>query len=219
MYVDTLRNLYKSFIGSYEFNSILKKLPVWVRLFMIVTPLFTSLIMNTYSLVIALTSLITIALISKCALSIINLVRGLKFLIIVMYVSITLIYVYEGQPYYLAMFNALVPIARLVILTGVFIILSRVISTKEVLDMLKAVKAPKGLAYAFLLTLRFIPLILHDLVNVTDSLRLKGVNRYGSRLKRIMSLRYYLTPLLVVSMERVEKVTEALELRGLLESD
>jgi len=80
---------------------------------------------------------------------------------------------------------------------------------------LRLLKIPKYFRFALVSSLRFVPLIILDLIQVIDSQRSRGLElEKGSILKRVKNLYPILLPLIMITINRSERIAEALETRG-----
>jgi energy-coupling factor transport system permease protein len=71
-------------------------------------------------------------------------------------------------------------------------------------------------AYSVAIALRYIPDIQQDFQNISFSAQARGIDisrkeKFGKRLKNVVSI---LLPLILTSVERIEKISTAMELRG-----
>ncbi len=150
--------------------------------------------------------------------AIVNCVLGLRYLLVMMVVIMAVVEYLRGYSLTASLIDSLVVGLRVVLLLTVFSVVSSAITLREVIDIADRLRIPKYLAYSFMLTLRFIPLILHDMNEVSASLRLKGISLSEGGLEtRLRALRYLLISLVIITDLRRFKVAEAIEVRGLLE--
>lgn len=81
---------------------------------------------------------------------------------------------------------------------------------------LNRIGVPYKIAYAVSLTMRYIPDVQQEYVNISTAAQARGIDlskkeKLGRRLKNMISV---LLPLVLATLERIEKVSAALELRG-----
>ncbi|WP_172196446.1 energy-coupling factor transporter transmembrane component T family protein [Saccharibacillus qingshengii] len=86
----------------------------------------------------------------------------------------------------------------------------------EFASSLNRVGVPYKVAYAISLTMRYIPDVQQEFMNISTAAQARGIDlsrkeKLGRRLKNMGAI---LLPLVLATLERIEKVSAALELRG-----
>ncbi len=196
----------------------LARLNVWVKLAIIVIALMIAPFADHALGLLALASLALILLVaSKKLMNMISCILGLKY-VLAMIVLVTALAEYSrGYSLPVILIDASMICLRLILLLTIFSIISSAFRLKEIIDIADRLRIPRDIAYSFILALRFVPLVLHDMDEVLASLKLKGINlSEGGLSTRIKALKYLLASLVVIINFRRFKVAEAIEIRGLL---
>ncbi len=170
-----LEALYEVFLS----NSItpLTRLNVGVKLTLLVLALLIAPLSGSPLGLLTLTSMTLAILVASRRLeAIINCALGLRYLLVVMVTATAVAEYLRGYPLTTLLIDSLITGLRVVLLLTVFSVISSAITLKEVIGVTDKLRVPKHIAYSFILALRFIPLILHDLSEVSASLRLKGIS-------------------------------------------
>ncbi|MDR2602647.1 MAG: energy-coupling factor transporter transmembrane protein EcfT [Spirochaetaceae bacterium] len=86
----------------------------------------------------------------------------------------------------------------------------------EFASSLNKIGAPPAVAYAVSLSLRYIPDVQRDYIHISQSQAARGVDvsRKAGFLKRIKGASAILLPLVFTSIERIDVISRAMELRG-----
>lgn len=101
------------------------------------------------------------------------------------------------------------------VIPAVFILLTTT-DPSEFAASLNAAGLPYSLAYSFAIALRYIPDVQDDFVRIRNAQEARGIEmsgkaRFTDRIKRTASIIF---PLLFSTMERIDVVSDAMELRG-----
>ncbi|MEM4311051.1 MAG: energy-coupling factor transporter transmembrane component T [Nitrososphaerales archaeon] len=89
------------------------------------------------------------------------------------------------------------------------------ISPDELEYFLRLLRVPRYLRFAFISALRFVPLLMLDLIQITDSQRARGLELdKGNIFKRIKNRIPILIPLIISTINRSSQMAEALETRA-----
>jgi ABC-type cobalt transport system, permease component CbiQ and related transporters len=118
---------------------------------------------------------------------------------------------------YIFTFNVDISIAmvlRLLILVFSFLIFSLTTSPDEIVLMLYKLRFPFYLVFSLSLSIRFIPTLMKDAMNIIDAQRSRGLEtQKGNLIKRIKNYTPVFIPLLAISINRAINVAEAMESR------
>ncbi|MCE4608559.1 MAG: energy-coupling factor transporter transmembrane protein EcfT [Caldisphaeraceae archaeon] len=212
-----LEALYEAFLN--DSTTPLTRLNVWIKLALLALILIVAFFSGNPLGLLALASATLVVLaISRKPRTIVNCVLGLRYLLVII-VAVTAIVEYlRGYSLTALLIDPLTMSLRVVLLLTVLSAVSSALTLKEVIEVADRLGIPKYIAYSFILALRFIPLILHDMNEVSASLKLKGISLSEGGLRaRLKVLRYLLTSLVIITDFRRFKVAEAIEVRGLLE--
>ena len=143
---------------------------------------------------------------------------GLRYLLILIATTTAVVEYLRGYSVTALLIDSLTMCLRVVLLLTIFSVVSSALTLEEVIRVAGLLRVPKCVAYSFILALRFIPLVLHDVNEVSASLKLKGLALSEGGLRwRVRALTCLLTALVIIVSFRRFKVAEAIEVRGLLE--
>lgn len=109
------------------------------------------------------------------------------------------------------------PFLRLLVMVHVVLPLALSCRIQNVLDALRGLRLPFWLYLPAAVTIRFIPIFIHDVAQVAESLRLRG-HEPGLKnmlLHPVLTLRLMFAPLLFRSLRTSEDLGIAAELKGL----
>ncbi|MEB2793277.1 MAG: energy-coupling factor transporter transmembrane protein EcfT [Caldisphaeraceae archaeon] len=209
--------LYEAFLN--DSTTPLAHLNVWIKLALLTLMLVIAFFSNNPLGLLALASITLAVLIaSRKPKTIVNCILGLRHLLVIIVTATITVEYLRGYSLMASLTDSLTISLRMILLLTVLSIISSAITLKEIIEITNTLRIPKYIAYSFILTLRFIPLILHDMSEISTSLKLKGINPSEGGLRaRLEALRYLLTSLAIITDFRRFKVAEAIEIRGLLE--
>ncbi len=212
-----LRALYEVFLG--DPATPLARLNVGVKLLLLVLAVVVAPFSGSPLGLLALTLIALVVLVASRRLeAVVDCVWGLRYLLILIAVTTTVVEYLRGYSVPALLVDPLTMCLRVVLLLTVFSVVSSAIALEEVIRVANRLRLPKYFAYSFILALRFVPLVLHDMDEVLTSFKLKGLTLSGGGLRgRIRVLTRLLTALVIIVSFRRFKVAEAIEVRGLLE--
>ena len=213
----SLEALYEAFLN--DSSTPLTSLNLGVKLVLLALALVVAPLSGSLLGFLALASMaLAVLLASRRYEAIVNCMLGLRYLLVLMIVATAVVDYLRDYSLAALLTDSLALGLRVVLLLTIFSVISSAITLKEVTGIADRLKIPKYITYSFILSLRFIPLILHDMNEVSASLKLKGINLSDGGLRaRLKALRYLLTSLVIIVGFRRFKVAEAIEVRGLLE--
>jgi len=104
---------------------------------------------------------------------------------------------------------------RLVNLLVASAILMATTSPIEIGDILSMIRIPYYITFAFVIALRFVPVLARDVENIVAAQRSRGM-KIGTDgfLKKARSLIPLLVPMIIISIRRSQQLSEALEVRA-----
>lgn len=89
------------------------------------------------------------------------------------------------------------------------------LSPDDIEYILRSIRFPKDLIFAFVAAVRFIPVLMLDMQQIMDAQKARGLELdKGSILKRIKNLIPILIPLVISAIMRSEEMAEAMEARA-----
>jgi len=160
---------------------------------------------------------LTVSALSRDYAAFVKCVRGVKYLLALLLLATAASAIAGGSGAWQALAQALTTCLRTALLLTCFATISSSLSLAEVLSIARSLRMPKYVAYSVVLAVRFVPLVIHDLANVVDSLRIKGVYPGRGVAGRVRALRSVLQSTIIILTRRAERVAESIELRGILE--
>ncbi len=106
-------------------------------------------------------------------------------------------------------------VLRLLIIMGAFAIFNSNVGMEELIDILEKLKMPSKSIITLSLSLRFFPIMLDEVRDSVNALKLKGLPITSGNLKNRIRARYpAMASMLNISMERAIQIGEALEMKG-----
>ena len=101
----------------------------------------------------------------------------------------------------------IVPIALLFILTT---------QPNEFAASLNAIFVPYSISYSVAIALRYIPDIQRDFRNISNAQQARGIDmsKKANAIKRLKNIAFIILPLVFASIDRIDSVSNAMELRG-----
>jgi energy-coupling factor transport system permease protein len=85
----------------------------------------------------------------------------------------------------------------------------------EIGDILSMIKVPYYITFAFVIALRFVPVLARDVENIVAAQRSRGMRiATDGFLKKAKSLIPLLIPMIIISIRRSQQLSEALEVRA-----
>ena len=214
---NSLDALYEAFLGGS--SSPLSRLNVVAKLALLVLAIVIAPFSGSpYGLLaLVLVSAVTLAA-SRRPGTLINCAVGLRWVLLLIAVVTGVVDYLSGYSVVAAVADSLILCLRVLLLLTLFSVVSSALTVYEVLRLADRLMVPKSVAYSFVLAIRFIPLILNDVGEVSASLKLKGLSLgEGGLADRVRALTRLLTALVIVVSFRRFKVAEAILLRGLLD--
>jgi len=118
---------------------------------------------------------------------------------------------------YIFSFNIFLAISltlRFLILISSFIVFSITTSPDDLALALYRTRFPYDFVLTFNLSIRFIPTVFRDAINIIDAQRSRGLETQKGFLKRIRNYLPIIIPLIVVGIRRAINVAESMEARG-----
>lgn len=212
-----LEALYEAFLGHPA--TPLARLNIVVKLALLVLAMVAAPFSGSPLGLLALTLIASVTLVaSRRPEAVVDCAWGLRYLLILVAATTAVVEYLRGYSVTASLIDSLTMCLRVVLLLTIFSVVSSALTLEEVIRVANRLRVPKYVAYSFILALRFIPLVLHDMDEVLASLKLKGLTLGEDGLKgRVRALTCLLTALVIIVSFRRFKVAEAIEVRGLLE--
>lgn len=88
-------------------------------------------------------------------------------------------------------------------------------SPDEMQHVMKSIRLPRDFVFAFVIAIRFIPVLMMDAIRIIDAQKSRGLElEKGNLLKRARNLVPVLVPLMVTAITRSAELAEAMETRA-----
>ncbi len=141
--------------------------------------------------------------------------KGIVKLLIMFYI---VIYIFNAYPNFLnleAAYLSFISIFRFFLLVYMFTLFFTTTYTDDLAQALYKLKIPYHIAYALVLSVRFVPTVAKDIIQIYDAQRSRGLELdKGGFFERLRKMLPILIPAFIISILRVDFVAEALESRA-----
>ncbi len=141
--------------------------------------------------------------------------KGIVKLLIMFYI---VIYIFNAYPNFLnleAAYFSFISIFRFFLLVHMFTLFFTTTYIDDLAQALYKLKVPYHVAYALVLSVRFVPTVAKDIIQIYDAQRSRGLELdKGGFFERLRKMLPILIPAFIISILRVDFVAEALESRA-----
>ncbi len=141
--------------------------------------------------------------------------KGIVKLLVIFYI---VIYVFNAYPKFLnleAAYFSFISVFRFFLLVHMFTLFFTTTYIDDLAQALYKLKIPYHIAYALVLSVRFVPTVAKDIIQIFDAQRSRGLELdKGGFFERLRKMLPILIPAFIISILRVDLVAEALESRA-----
>ena len=213
-----------------EKQSFLHDLDPRTKLGLVLTVMVLSMLFLRFFLLLGMfIGLIVLVLAAKIFREWLKTLKGIFYLVFLIFVANTLVYGYSKAPkpldlwdlqswrgiFSLGMKYGGLLALRLVIFSGVIIFFVLTTDLEDLGVALRKMRFPYELVFVIVATARFIPVLIDDIETIIKARMVKGVEfQRGSFFTKIRRYAGLLVPLVIVSLRRSYRLAEAMDARG-----
>ena len=207
-------NLLK-FIDLQDKNTIVHRIPIPVKMMPFVVSVVGWYVLDVYTKFV-----LNIAIILLCGGSIVIIIRAPRYALDIL-VAFLFLYLFGGLVYYLAGYGFKTYLIEkrywFVFLLAMGYSLALVLSSTNVIQLegfLRSIRIPRRVTMAIILAYNLIPLVYHDVMNIIQHQKARGLELSMNPIRRVRQLVSIYIPALFVSLSRAQTLKDALKARG-----